>query len=56
MADRERYTCTKDAPWTADKSAAEHPGAEYLGSCLDDCCDRYRCQNCGKRFKVTVPQ
>jgi hypothetical protein len=53
--DRERYTCTPEAPWTPDKGAAEHPGAEYLGDDLDGCCDRYHCKHCGLRFKVTLP-
>jgi hypothetical protein len=54
--DRKRYVCTKAAPWQPGMAwpGTEHPDAEYLGSCGDECCDRYRCPNCGKRFSVTV--
>jgi hypothetical protein len=57
MADRERYTCTKEAPWHPDMDwpGTEHPDAEYLGECSSDCCARYHCPNCDKRFSVTLP-
>jgi hypothetical protein len=56
MTDRERYTCTKEAPWQEGMGAAEHPGAEYLGDDLDGCCERYRCPHCGKRWREELPQ
>jgi hypothetical protein len=55
MTDRKRYTCTQEAPWTPERGAAEHPGAEYLGDDSDGCCERYQCSNCGLRFRVTLP-
>jgi hypothetical protein len=53
--DRERYTCTAEAPWTPDKGAAEHPGATYLRDDYNECCACYHCPNCDLRFKVTLP-
>lgn len=54
------HTCTKDDPWTPEKSErAEHPDAEWLGSRdfgsgYD--IDSYKCPHCGKYFEVEVPQ
>lgn len=52
----DRRTCTKEAP--ADNKPGDrwqHPDAISLeGTC--DCCDRYRCPNCGLTFKVELPE
>lgn len=51
----ERYVCTKDAPWSAEKGDwAQHPDAKWIDECSDSCCNYYRCPNCGLTFKVEV--
>lgn len=56
----DRHICTKDDPWTPEKSRrAEHPDAEYVsehdyGS--GEYCVTYKCPHCGKRFEVELPQ
>ena len=53
-----RYVCTKDDPWTEEKSdRAEHPDAKYIRSIDDDYgyYTVYKCPHCGLRFKVTGP-
>ena len=57
MAELERFVCTKENPWSKDKSQfAHHPDAIDVGECLDGCCDYYRCPHCGERFRVEVAQ
>lgn len=56
----ERHTCTKEDPWTPEKGElASHPDATYLGD-KDygggECCERYECPHCGKRFEIELPQ
>lgn len=49
----ERYTCTKESPWTPEKSErAMHPDAAHDGECYFGCCDWFKCPNCGLRFRV----
>jgi hypothetical protein len=54
--DRQRYTCTSDAPWTPDKGAAEHPEANWVGErdYGDEVYDKYHCPACDLRFTVEV--
>jgi hypothetical protein len=53
-----RKVCTKERPYVKEpgvKQQWSHPDAvAYDGSC--DCCDHYRCPNCGLDFKVELPE
>jgi hypothetical protein len=51
------YVCTKAAPWAPDKGKrATHPDAEciYDGGWAQES-ETYKCPNCGKVFRVTIP-
>lgn len=55
-----RHTCTKDDPWTPEKSTrAEHPDAvtvderDFGGG---EYCVHYKCPHCGKAFLVELSQ
>ena len=51
----DRFVCTKDDPWTKEKSdRAIHPDAKYIRD--GDDYDAYECPHCGKYFKVEVSQ
>lgn len=51
------HTCTKEDPWTKEKSdRAIHPSAKSDGECSDGCCDYWLCPICGLRFKTEVGQ
>lgn len=57
----ERLICTKEAPYKpAEHLGAAprvvHPDAKVIGDCLQGCCDRYECPNCGVRWLTEVPQ
>jgi hypothetical protein len=34
----------------------EHAGWHVVGECLQGCCDRYKCRDCGKELLCEVPQ
>lgn len=56
-----RYVCTSAEPWTPEKGEyATHPDAREVGDQEDGYpggdYQRYECPNCGKRFKVELPQ
>ena len=56
---RDRYTCTKDGPWTKDKGFSEHPDAEYLRDKdygLGEVTANYHCPNCDLYFGVELAQ
>ncbi len=61
MPEKEKvHICTKDDPWTPEKSKrCQHPDAEagdetdYGLGCY---CVSYKCPHCGKHFEVELPQ
>lgn len=60
QTDDNRHICTKEDPWSPEKSkTAIHPDADYLGD-RDfgggEYCEQYRCPHCGKSFYVELPQ
>ena len=54
----ERYTCTKENPWSKEKGRyAEHPDSVHLYDDEHDngVCDVLECPNCGLKFHVELP-
>lgn len=50
-----RYTCTKENPWTPEKGKrSEHPDAVYIRD-IDygdgEYTEQYKCPNCGLTFE-----
>lgn len=57
---QERFICTKENPWTPDKSRAIHPDAiviqeDYGSLASGGSYELYECPNCGLKFWVTLP-
>ncbi len=61
MGVSDRYICTKDVPWSQDKSKrAIHPDArlmfsEYGSLAQGGSYERYYCPHCKTKFWVTLP-
>lgn len=53
--DDKRFFCTEMQPWDESKGRAVHPDAKSVASDCD-CCDKYKCPNCGIEFKCEVSQ
>jgi hypothetical protein len=59
----DRQTCTKENPFNEGMPGQwEHPDAEYLdddygkgGGVADGDYEKYKCPNCGKIFRVELP-
>lgn len=60
MSDRERYTCTREAPWKQGMGPAEHPDAVGAGDDRDHgsgvVVALYKCPNCGWYWEEELPQ
>ena len=51
--------CTKDNPWNSKmgmEGGVQHPDAVDIGECVDGCCDKFECPNCGTKFLVECAQ
>ncbi len=47
-----RHTCTKDDPWTREKSFyGDHPDAECLTECDADGAGVFHCPHCDRVFR-----
>lgn len=55
--DAERWTCTKERPYTKEHRLWEHPDAVSLGDVDHDdgTCTIYKCPNCDLRFHQEQP-
>lgn len=51
----DRFVCTFRNPWNNSKGRAIHPDAKVIDSGCD-CCEQYRCPNCGLVFRVELPE
>jgi hypothetical protein len=55
----QRFRCTPETPYTKERAEAfggraYHPDAKVVDSSCD-CCEAYKCPNCGLSFKVELP-
>ena len=53
MSDDAKHVC--GSVWIDGDGVVHHEGATFVDTCADGCCSDYKCDSCGKVFRIEWP-